>query len=223
MRETMRFLVVLVAVGCLANTAKAAPVVWVLEGQVENIYSQGNPPVPVVDPALTALGVVPGAPFTATIIVEPTTPDSNASPDFANFIGGVLGMSFSVGTYSVSTGLDAAYSQLVVNVAEQIMLVNTYGPGPGSIFDPVFSLEIIADVPGTFTDAMPIDPPPLASLHPFDLADPKFGFGTSYGILDPAEQIRSSLTSWVLVPEPAPGWLVLAALAGLALRARAAC
>jgi hypothetical protein len=223
MRNPMRLLAAFLGVVCGATTANAAPVIWALEGQVENVYSiGGDPDVPVDDPALTALGVVPGAPFTATIIVEPTTPDSDPSPDFASFVDGVLAMSFSAGSYSVSAGLGATFSQLVVNVDEQLMIANIIGPGPASIFNPVFGFEVVADVPGTFSDAMPIDPPPLASLHPFDLADPLFGFGTSFAILHDV-QIRSSLTSWVLVPEPGLAALLVAAFAGiLAVRSHSA-
>jgi hypothetical protein len=220
MLKPVQLLGALLAVGCFETAATAAPVVWQLEGQVGGVYSLSGPQVPIDVPALTALGVVPGAPLTATIVVEPTTPDSDASPDFANFIGGVLSMSFSAGSYSVSVGGGGDYSQLVVNVADQGMLVNLYGPGASSIFNPLFALEVQADVPGTFIDAMPIDPPPLASLHPFD-PNPNtlFGFGTSIGTLADV-QIRGSLTRWARVPEPGLAWLALLALGGVSLRSR---
>ena len=219
MRERMRCVAVAVvlAVVFLGAEAKAAPVVWQLEGHVEGVYSLGG--VLVDDPQLSALGVVPGASFTATIVVEAATPDADSSTNFASFADGVLAMSFSAGSYSVSVGAGAAYSQLSVNVAEQAMIANMYAPGTPSMFNPILGLEVVADVPGTFTDAMPVDPPPLANLHPFDLNDPFFGFGTSFAVLA-EEQIRGSLTRWARVPEPEVAWLALAALAGLGLRLR---
>lgn len=84
----------------------------------------------------------------------------------------------------------------------------------------IFGLEVSASVPGTFaSDALPIQPPPLAALLPFEPLpnDSPFGYGTSFVVIGDGsvtdEQIRGAIETWVRVPEPPA--MFLAALAGL--------
>jgi hypothetical protein len=209
-----------IAICVAADRSEGAPVTWQLSGSVQGVFGVLDLSyTPITDPALSSLGVAPGVPFTATIVIEPATPDSNSSPDIGNYPTGVLSIEFSAGSYHAS---GAAADVLVVNVPQQLMVLATASSGGrNNVFtNPILGFEVIADAPGTFaSDAMPSDPPPLASLHPYDPQDPIFGFGTSFAVLGDGTstslQIRSAISSWVRVPEPPLALLVIAALGGL--------
>jgi len=213
----------------LAAAATAAPVTWQLEGTVRAILSCcGATYVPVADPGLTSLGVVPGAPYTATIVLEASVPDGDPSPDFGSYAA-VTGLDFLAGTYHLGPG--ARFQVLNVNVVDQLMILDAGFPtGAGTVFtDPTFGFEVVADVPGTFpTDALPIDPPPVANLHPYDPGELHFGFGTTFAIIGHGtgqgtsqwEQIRADVTRWVRVPEPGVTALLAAALASWIVQVR---
>jgi hypothetical protein len=130
-------------------------------------------------------------------------------------------MTFSAGSYYVSSGPSSVGSQLALNVTSQLLLVLML-PNSGSdgiLTNPSLGLEVFASVPGTFpSDAMPVVPPPLADLSPYGPGGTYFGlFGFDEGQL---VQVRSEITSWVMVPEPPPAAVIVAALAGLLCSSR---
>ncbi|MBM4337444.1 MAG: hypothetical protein FJ108_16280 [Deltaproteobacteria bacterium] len=206
----------------VASTCRAAPFTWEIEGQVEQILSCSATCDPVDRPELTSLGVMVGAPLRATYVLESGAPDMDALPDYGRYVA-ILSASFQVAGYSVSATEFPGGADLVVNVPDQAMLllVSHGGTGPSTLSNPIVGLEVLADVPGTFaSDALPLAPPNLGALHPYDPNDPNFGFGTSFAVLYDGVQIRSSISSWTLVPEPSVFALSLLGIALVRVAAR---
>jgi hypothetical protein len=206
----------------IASTGSAAPFTWEIEGQVEQILSCSATCDPVDRPELTSLGVVVGAPLRATYVLESGAPDMDALPDHGRYVA-ILSASFQIAGYSVSASALPGVADLVVNVPYQAMLLLvTFGDaGPSTLSNPIVGLEVVADVPGTFaSDALPLAPPNLGALHPYDPNDPIFGFGTSFAVLYDGVQIRSSISSWTLVPEPSVFSLSLLGIALVLAAAR---
>jgi hypothetical protein len=209
-----------IAICVAADRSEGAPVTWQLSGTVQDVLTADFPYMPVTDPALSTLGVAPGVPFTATIVIEPATPDGDSSPDFGNYVPGVLSIEFSAGSYHASGAVNGI---LAVNVPTQFMVLDTvFSGGANNLFtNPLLGMEVVADAAGTFaSDAMPIDPPPLASLHPYDAnSGSGGGWGTNFAVFGNGTstdlQIRSAISSWVRVPEPSLALLVIAAFGGL--------
>lgn len=188
----------------IASTGSAAPFTWEIEGQVEQILSCCATRDPIERPELTSLGVVVGAPLRAQYVLDSGAADMDGRPSRGQYAA-VLSASFQIAGYSVSASVLPTVGDLVVNVPYQAMLLLvSYGDaGPSTLSNPIVGLEVVADVPGTFaSDALPLAPPNLGALHPYDPNDPIFGFGTSFAVLYDGVQIRSSISSWTLVPEP---------------------
>lgn len=212
------------ALGCVVTLllaaasvpVRAATVTWQLGGTIGGIWTccggRVGGEIEVADPALTSLGVVQGAPWTARIYLESGAADIDPSPTFGHYLA-VTGFEYSAGSYYTSTGGPGGvpYGSFIVNPDQEtsILILSGSEPGTGASFDlPTAGFEITAAVPGTIpSDALFVDPLPVANLHPYDPGELYWGFGTTLALISGADpptglQIRSALASWVTVPEP---------------------
>src|SRR5262245_57848869 len=138
----------------IASIASAFPLTWDIEGQVGGVYDvpyDSDVPILIDVPALTAMGVVPGAPYKATVVLEAGSPDGSPESDFGSY-SGVLSMSFSAGSYSVTN--TGEFRLLNVNIAQgqpEDMIANVVSmSGPSTFFEnPIMGLEVLA-ARGTF-------------------------------------------------------------------------
>jgi hypothetical protein len=185
MERRVVFIAAVVFVAFGSRFANGYPFTWKLSGHVVDVYSCcDSSPTPVSDPALADLGVVAGAPFSATITLDSLTPDTDPSPSFGQYLGAVLEMAFTAGSFHASAGPAPSSGDLVINVGLQALIADAaQSDGADTLFDnPLLALQVVG-APGTFTQAIPVHPPPVSSLQPFNLHDPLLGI---------AEQLRSA-------------------------------
>ena len=224
MERRVVFIAAVVFVAFGSRFANGYPFTWKLSGHVVDVYSCcDSSPTPVSDPALADLGVVAGAPFSATITLDSLTPDTDPSPSFGQYLGAVLEMAFTAGSFHASAGPAPSSGDLVINVGLQALIADAaQSDGADTLFDnPLLALQVVG-APGTFTQAIPVHPPPVSSLQPFNLHDPLLGIASSFGVLGsdggPLLQIQSQIETWV-VPEPEVDAVIVAlVLAVLAAR-----
>lgn len=200
-----------------AAPAEAASITWSFEGRVVTL-EQASPETLA---SLSALGVEPGSSFAGQFVFDSAAVDSDPLPGFGRYLDALSSFDVTIGSYHASVVRGDPYVNTAVNADAGVLGVTGYGPGANSLFgSPILSLTLLADSPMVFaSDALPEWPPDLASLHPFDRADPILGVGTALVMLALDGEIYAELTSLQRVPEPGVACLAVLAFAGLAARA----
>lgn len=203
------------AVSLVSGEASAALMTWELRGNVRAVTKNG---APVDDPYFTSLGVVPGAPYVLTLLVDSSVADANPDPRTGWYDAALLHASFQAGAYYMAF-TDLGLRFLRVNADTTIGSLE----GPGSVSmswgygGAAFGFDVLASALGTFTsDALPVTPQPADELRPY--ADSLVSLFDQRSAINPA--VTGDILGWVIVPEAESLSLVAVAALSLALRRR---
>jgi hypothetical protein len=189
------------AVCTMTQRASAALVTWELTGTIRSATGS----------EFTSLGIVPGAPFVLTAVIDYSVPDDDPRASIRGYSVGLVEASYRAGTYqSHFAGL--GFRSLVRTLQEpgfppppieNISMGWSY-VGSAIGFDLLFPFGTLP------TDSLPLTPP-LGSLLPYDAsAVNMFDNNVSATGL-----VRGEILGWTIVPEPES--LGLAAIAALSL------
>ena len=215
-RTTLALLTAFV-VAASALIATGTPVTWSVQGVVRIVgpsYTDEGIEVPPLTGTLTSLGVVAGAPVSATFALD---------LDAAALSGTVLGCSVAIGSFTEACG--TTYPSNVVLAADGSVRTGSYTDsafvgGVAHFWGIGLNLRVQPGAPSPGS-GFPFDPPDLATLLPF-VASSSVIFGADGGgtdlLLDRgAGRVQIELTALSRVPEPE---LVAAVAVGLALALR---
>ncbi len=235
----------------LAHASHAAQVTFEVSGTVRAIYvPSGGPVWSDLEADLTSLGVVVGAPLSATVTYDDSAPVLLSNPLYTLYYGpSIVGVAFEVGAVHGSSGGDAlgqiyALQNSPISIGgEDITALGNpdllaigapadLGPSLGT--SPNAGVTFMGDSLEDWADGtLPSFPPDLVDVFPFDLATllaydqtTAIGFGvercreTPFGDECQSVSVVADLASLVMVPEPGSGVLVILALAALAVRRR---
>jgi hypothetical protein len=101
----------------LAPAASAAPITWVLQGQVTMVeYAPNSPVDPSKIDQLAALGVEPLAPFTGQLVFESSAPDVDSSGSFGRYQDALLSYSLDIGSWSVEMDASTIFTDIDISL-----------------------------------------------------------------------------------------------------------
>jgi len=199
-----------IAALALAGSSAAAPITWSFEGQVGAIDNAS----PATLATLSSLGVSLGSSFAGQVVFESTTPDTSPAPTHGTYAGAISSFDVTIGSFQAS---GAHTNSVEVDLVSPIILLRGYGSGTSSsIFDtPLLELALVFAPPAKPpSDALPLFPPELATLAPFEPgASSGSGYGTGVAVLGTDAYLFLELTRLVRVAEPGSAALLAFSLA----------
>jgi hypothetical protein len=209
----MRKLTMVLVASLITGTAAAAPVNWVVSGQIHGVFG---------DYASLPLSPELGDAYTYSIVFDDATPDEESSPYYAEFHGGILSATLSIGgaSFELPVGpqsLIYSYNDSFEDYYQLSFQVQSgpWGTAPMTYSNFGFSSSSPLAID---TDQLYSTPPADLGIYQaqFELAQFQTGEHVQGTVRPPA--ISGNVTSIVLqplsVPEPAATLLLAVGLVG---------